>query len=414
MAEGPAWWRGPFLRLWAGQTISLAGSRITLVALPLSAILTLRAGPFQTGLLTAAETAPALVIGLLAGVWVDRIRRRPLMIGMDLARAVLLFSIPVAAWLGVLSLGQLYVVAFGAAALTIVFSLAYTSYVPSLVPKSRLVDANSRLELSSSLAQILGPALGGGLVQALTAPVAIGADALSFLGSAASLLAIRASEPSVDRAGRESLWHEARSGLDLVARSPVLRSLAAASATFNLFDNVLFGVYVLYMVRTLHLSTPAIGLVFGLGGAGGVLGALLVSPLTRLVGMGRGIMLGLILATAGEMLIAGASGPQVVAVVILVAAEGSVELGATLYSINSLSLRQAQTPPDLQGRVGAAMRLAEWVFGPAGALAGGVLGGAIGLRPTVLVAGVGTLLSLGWLVASPVSRIREEAMTPAT
>lgn len=198
---------------------------------------------------------------------------------------------------------------------------------------------------------------------------------------------------------------EARAGLGVVLRNPILRSLAAASATFNLFDNVLLAVYVLYMVRTLHLSSGSIGLVFGLAGAGGIVGALLVAPLTRLVGVGRGIMVGLVLAAAGELLIAGATGPQVLAVLILVAAEAAVELGDALYSINSVSLRQAGTPERLQGRVGAAMRLAVWVCGPAGALLGGVLGSAIGLRPTVLVAGLGTLLSLGWIVVSPMAKL---------
>lgn len=302
-------------------------------------------------------------------------------------------------------MGHLYAVAFLAAGISIVFSLAYGSYLPSLVPTTTLVEANTRLQLSDSFAQLGGPALGGLLVQVLTAPVAIAADALSFLISAVSLATIRRPERAVDRSGRGSTLQEARAGLGVVLRNPILRSLAAASATFNLFDNVLLAVYVLYMVRTLHLSSGSIGLVFGLAGAGGIVGALLVAPLTRLVGVGRGIMVGLVLAAAGELLIAGATGPQVLAVLILVAAEAAVELGDALYSINSVSLRQAGTPERLQGRVGAAMRLAVWVCGPAGALLGGVLGSAIGLRPTVLVAGLGTLLSLGWIVVSPMAKL---------
>lgn len=401
------WRRRDFVTFWAGQTISMFGSRVTVLALPLTAILTLRASPFQMGLLEAMGAGASLVFSLPAGVWADRVRRRPMMVAANLGQGTLLFSIPVAAWLGILSLPQLYVVAFLSASFAVFFSVARASYLPSIVPRELLVEANGTLRATGSLAQIAGPGLGGVLVQALTAPVAIAADAISFVVAGLGLIAIRTPEAAPSRAQEANIRHEVAEGIRAVLANPILRSLAGASATFNLFDSMLFTVYVLYMSRTLHLAASAIGLIFGLAGAGGLLAALLVAPLTARLGVGRAILQGILLATAGELLIAAAGGPQVVAVSVLLAAEGAVELGAGLYSINVGSLQQAVTPDRLRGRVAATNELATLGVGPAGALLGGILGEVIGLRPTVLVAGVGTLLSLLWVLWSPVRRLQE-------
>ncbi len=395
------WRHAGFLTLWAGQTVSLFGSRITLLALPLTAVLRLHAGAAQMGLLVAAGSAPWLVVGLPAGVWVDRLRRRPLMVAADLGRALLLVSVPLAAWLGRLHLEQLYLVQFLVGVLTVVFDVAYQSWLPSLVPSEHLVEGNSKLEMSDSVAQIAGPGLGGVLVQVLTAPVAILADALSFLVSALLLSSIRSYEAAPPRADRGSMRREIAEGLRLVLGNPLLRALAASSATFNLFDSVLFSVYVLYMVRALGLSAGAIGLVFGLGGVGGLLGALLVGPITRRVGLGRTLTAAVILAALAEILIAAAGGPALVAASILTGAEAIVEFGAVIFAINAVTLRQTRTPEQLLGRVNATSRFATWGVGPVGALLGGALGQAVGLRQTVLLAGLGTLLAFPWLARLP-------------
>lgn len=391
------WRHAGFLTLWAGQTVSLFGSRITLLALPLTAVLALHASAAQMGLLAAAGSAPWLIVGLPAGVWVDRLRRRPLMVAADLGRALLLFSVPLAAWLGRLHLEQLYLVQFLVGVLTVVFDVAYQSWLPSLVPSEHLVEGNSKLEMSDSVAQIAGPGLGGVLVQVLTAPVAILADALSFLVSALLLSSIRTHEAAPPRADRGSMRREIAEGLRLVLGNPLLRALAGSSATFNLFDSVLFSVYVLYMVRALGLSAGAIGLVFGLGGVGGLLGALLVGPITRRVGLGRTLTAAVILAALAEILIAAAGGPALVAASILTGAEAIVEFGAVIFAINAVTLRQTRTPEQLLGRVNATSRFATWGVGPVGALLGGALGQAVGLRQTVLLAGLGTLLAFPWL-----------------
>jgi len=395
------WRHAGFLTLWAGQTVSLFGSRITLLALPLTAVMVLHASAAQMGLLAAAGSAAWLVVGLPAGVWVDRLRRRPLMVAADLGRALLLFSVPLAAWRGGLHLEQLYLVQFLVGVLTVVFDVAYQSWLPSLIPSEHLVEGNSKLEMSDSVAQIAGPGLGGLLVQALTAPVAILADALSFLVSALLLGSICSDEAAPQRAKRGSMRREIAEGVRLVLGNPLLRALAASSATFNLFDSVLFSVYILYMVRALGLSAGAIGLIFGLGGVGGLLGALLVGPITRRVGLGRTMTAAVILAALAEILIAAASGPALVAASILTGAEAIVEFGAVLFAINAVTLRQMRTPEQLRGRVNATSRFATWGVGPVGALLGGALGQAIGLRQTVLLAGLGTLLAFPWLALLP-------------
>jgi len=363
----------------------------------LTAVLALHASAAQMGLLAAAGSAPWLVVGLPAGVWVDRLRRRPLMVAADLGRALLLFSVPLAAWRGGLHLEQLYLVQFLVGVLTVVFDVAYQSWLPSLIPSQHLVEGNSKLEMSDSVAQIAGPGLGGVLIQVLTAPVAILADALSFLVSALLLGSIRSDEAAPHRAKRGSMRREIAEGVRLVLGNPLLRALAASSATFNLFDSVLFSVYILYMVRALGLSAGAIGLVFGLGGVGSLLGALLVGPITRRLGLGRTLTAAVILAALAELLIAAAGGPALVAGSILTGAEAIVEFGAVIFAINAVTLRQTRTPEQLRGRVNATSRFATWGVGPVGALLGGALGQAVGLRQTVLLAGLATLLAFPWL-----------------
>ncbi len=386
-----------FLRLWAGQSVSLLGSRVTMIALPLTAVYALHATAFEMGVLTAAGPFAYLLVGLPAGAWVDRLPRRLVMIVADLGRAILLASIPIAAMLGLLSLAQLFLVALLVGVLTVFFDVAYQSLLPSVVHTDQILEANSKLQVSDSVTQVAGPGVGGGLVQLLGAPVAIAADAVSFILSALSLTLVQARETAPFGQESRHLGREIQVGVASVLRTPSLRALAGAGLTFNLFDNVLMAVYVLYMTRALHFASTQVGVIFGLGGVGGLVGATIAERVTARFGH-RWVMLGGIgMSAAGELAIAGARDPILVAVMILLTAETMVEFGGTLYGIDAASFRQAIVPASLQGRVAATMRVISWGVGSLGALAGGVLGEAIGVRPTVLIAGIGTLFSVLWL-----------------
>lgn len=406
MTEGGALARnGNFLKLWAGETVSLFGSQVTVLAIPLLAALTLGATPVQMSLLLAAGTAPDLLIGLFAGVWVDRLRRRPLLIAADVGRAVLLLLIPLAALLNSLHLWLLVAVAFGNGLLTTIFGIAYQSFLPAIVPRDGLVEANGRLEASSSVAGVAGPGLAGLLVQAVTAPIAIVVDALSFLVSGLCFWRIRAVEPP-PVAARAGLWREIGVGVRAVAGAPILRALACTTATFNFFDSFLLAVYVLYLTRELGLAPGVVGAIFMIGGLGGLLGATLAARLARLVGLGRTMIGAILLAACGELGIALAGGPPLVALAIVGAGEATVQGSAVIFGVNGMSLRQAVTPDRLLGRVNATMRTLRTGLVPLGALLGGFVAGRFGLRQAVIVAGLGTLLAVLWTFFSPVRSLR--------
>ncbi|HET8628701.1 MAG TPA: MFS transporter [Thermomicrobiales bacterium] len=403
-------WRHPdFLKLWAGQTVSAFGDQVSLLALPFAAVLALHAGAAQMGFLAAAGRAPVLLVGLFAGVWADRLRRRPLLIGADLGRALLLGSIPAVALLGRLTLPYLYAVAFLVGALAVVFSVAYQAYLPMLVARAELAEGNSKLTATRSIAQIAGPGLAGALVQLLTAPVAILADAASFLVSALSLSAIRKPEPRL-RAVREagSTWGEIGEGLRLVWRNPVLRAAAGSGGTYNCCNAMILALYVLYLARGLALSPALIGVILAALGPGSLLGALVAVRAARRFGQGPTLVGGIAVAGGANLLVPLAGGPLVVVAPVLVAAAFVNGFGQPLYNINQVSLRQAITPDRLQGRMNATMTVVVGGAAPLGALLGGALGAAIGLRPALALGACGTLLSCLWIACSPVLTLREQ------
>ncbi|HUZ01989.1 MAG TPA: MFS transporter [Thermomicrobiaceae bacterium] len=413
-------WRHPdFLKLWTGQTVSLLGSQITLLALPLIAVLTLHAGPTQMGLLTAAQLAPYLLVGLFAGVWVDRIRRRPLLIVADVLRAVLLLTIAGAAVLHSLTMVWLYLLAFLFGILTVFFEVAYQSFLPSLVRREHLVEGNAKLEVSHSVAQIAGPSLGGALVSLITAPLAVLADAASFLVSAASLFAIRTPEPRPAPATeRRGVRREIGEGLHVVLGNPLLRSIAGCASTGNLFGTIIVAIFVLYATRNLGIAPGLLGLIFAAGNVGVLVGALLAARVPRRLGVGPTIVVGLLVTDAGLLLIPLAGGPRALVVSMLIAAQFLSGFGSPLYNVNQVSLRQTITPDRLQGRMNATMRFLVWGMMPVGSLLGGVLGSALGLRPTLAIGAVGELTAVLWIWLSPVRTLREhpapvEESTPA-
>jgi MFS family permease len=399
-----------FLKFWAGQTISLFGSNITYLALPLTAILLLDATPGQMGILTALEFAPFLLFGLLAGAWVDRLPRRPILIATNVGSALLVASIPIAALAGVLRIEQLYVVGFLTGTCKVLFDVAYMPFLTFLVGREHLVEGNSKMETTSSIAQITGPGLAGALIEALTAPVAIAADALSFLVSALMLGTIRAEEPvPPPRDKSRSILGDIKEGLAIVARNPFLRAIAGAACTSNIFDGILSAVYLLYITEELGVASVWIGIIFGVGSVGGLLASLLGQRAVRRFGLGTVIIAGMVLGGVSLLLLPLAGTlPLGGVVILLLVLQWLRGFGIITYNINAISLRQGITPDALQGRVNATGRVIAFSSLPVGALIGGALGGQIGLGPTVVIAAAGSLLSVLWLFFSPIRFLREQ------
>ena len=349
---------------------------------------------------------PQLLFSLFVGPLVDRRQRRSLMIWMDIARALLLLSIPVAALSGTLLIEQLYVVAFLIGALSLVFDIAATSYLPALVKREQLIDANSKLEVSRSSASVTGPGVGA-VIQVLTAPIAIAIDAASYLVSAALLLGIRSPEPSpnVSRE-RTSVLADIREGVRMVVTTPVLRALAGATATYNFFDNMIAGIFILFLTTELDLDPVTIGLLMAVGSVTAIGGSLFAGAISERFPLGPTIIAAFFSFSLANLVLPLVFGPHWVIVGLLIFARFFGALGGTVYNINQLSLRQAITPPDMLGRVSASNRFLIWGPIPVGTLLGGFLAETIGLRGDV--AGLCALRNPGCRVAAEVSRPQAE------
>jgi MFS family permease len=392
-----------FLKLWTGESISLLGSQITFLALPITAVTWLEASAFEMGLLGALEFAPFLLFSLVAGVWADRLPRRPILISANIGRAVLLGSIPWMALNDRLTMGYLYVMAFGVGVLTVFFDVAYQSYLPVLVTREQLVEGNSKLEGSRSVAEIAGPAAAGGLIQAFTAPIAIAVDAVSFLVSALFLGSIRRREEAGNRAGKwKPIWSEIKEGLDVVFHSPILRSIAGCTGTNNFFSNVRFAVLTIYVVRELGIEPGLLGIIFAVGSVGALIGALQGSAIANRWGVGPALIGAISIGSLGALALPAARGPFTFAVAMLMLGWFVNSWANPVYNITQVSLRQAITPHRLQGRMNASMRFLVWGTIPRGSLVGGALGEVIGIHTTLLIGAVGGLLSVIWVYFSPV------------
>lgn len=407
-------WQYPdFLKLWAGQAVSQFGTQVTYLALPLTAALLLKATPVQMGVLAAAETLPIALVGLFAGVWADRSRRRPVLIAADIGRAILLGSVPLAAAIGMLHIVQLYVVAFLVGVLSVFFGVAYAPFLLTLVHRERIVEGNSKLSMTESAANIAGPGLAGSLIQLATAPVAILADALSFLVSALFLGLIRSAEPMPPAPERRGgIRREIRDGFRVVTRDRILRAIAGCTGTWAFFDTVVLAVLVLYVTRQLRVAPGLLGLIFASGSVGFLLGNLLVERATRRFGSGPVVVGAAVVSSVGGVLVAAARGPAIVAVVVLMVAQFTLGLGAGLYFIVTAGLQQLATPDHVQGRVNASMRVLSQGVRPVGAVVGGILGAHIGLQPTLVVGAVGGVVGFLWVWFSPLRTLRDQP-TPA-
>jgi MFS family permease len=406
LRRGALWAQPDFLRLWAGQSVSVAGDQIGALALPLVAVLVLDASATQMGVLTAAGWAPHLLFALGAGLWIDRCRRRRrIMIATDLARAAALATLPLAYWLGALTVEQLIGVAFAVGAFTVVFDIAWATFFMRIVPREDVVEANAKLSASRSLSFVAGPPAAGGLVQALGAPVTLLADAVSFVASALLVGRIQAEEPELPPSG-ESVRTRLAAGFRFVFGQPAMRAFLGCCATVNLFNLGFNAIVVLFAVRELGLSAAAVGVVMGAGALGGLLGAAIAPAVGRRLGIGPAIVLGSVLFPLPLLLFPLAGGPRPLVLALLFAGEFLAGLGVMIFDIHGNSFMFLVTPEELRPRQVATFRFVNYGVRPIGALAGGALAAAAGLRTALLVTAAGAALGVFWLLGSPLRTLR--------
>jgi MFS family permease len=407
--DRPGLLRDPeFLKFWGGQSISLLGSQFTLLALPIAAAVTLRATPAEMGLLTALQFAPGLLFSLVAGVWMDRARRRPVMVGTQVASAIVLATVPVAAAVHLLSIAQLYAVAFLAGSAATFFGVAQISFLPTLVGRDRLVEANARFQTSMTVASLVGPGLAGAAVQLLTAPVAIAVDAPSFLVGAATATWLRVTEPAVERTSGRHVVREAIEGLVLLWRQPLVRAITGTLVIANAGGGMTTAVFVLLFVGQLGIPPAQLGLVFVASSLTSLLGSLLVRPLQRRAGLGPVMVLATVLLAGGVTVRAGAAFTQGPLTFPLLVAGALVSgFGLMTYNVPQQAIRQAVIPNRMLGRTTAGVGLAVYAALAASALAGGLLGQVIGLRWTLVLATAITVLCVLPTALSRLSALRE-------
>ncbi|WP_079148494.1 MFS transporter [Streptomyces agglomeratus] len=399
-----------FRLLLAGAAAGQFGAHVTLVALPLVAVLELEATAFQVGLLTAAETAAFLVIGLPAGAWVDRMRKLPLMIRADVVRAVAMASVPAAGVAGVLTMVQLYVVALVTGVATVFFDVAHQSFLPQLLPRDQLVKGNGALETVRSSAQVTGPGLGGGLVQLLGAHLAVVADAIGYVLSALFLWRIKRPEPRPEAVPGASLRADIAEGLRFVLGQPLLRVIAAATALGNFFTALLLATQTVFLVRDLGLQPGAVGLVLSAAAVGGLLGALVAGTLAAQLGHARIIWLSALVT--GPFALLWPLSEQAGGAVVFALGSGIVFFGAVVYNVAQVSFRQSLCPPGLLGRMNATLRFLMWGTLPLGALAGGALADGFGARTALVCCAAGFLAVPLPLLLSPLRGMRDLPNVP--
>ncbi|MFJ8042657.1 MFS transporter [Kitasatospora sp. NPDC096147] len=412
MSDKSLFFHRDFRQLWIGDSISQVGSAVTLLALPFLAIKVLDATPFEAALLTMFQYLAFLLLGLPAGALVDRMRHRRVMIVGDLGRALLLGSVPVAYWLDVLTLGQLYAVTFGVSVLTLFFDVAYQSLLPQLVDDDRLMEGNAKLEATRNVAEVGGPGLGGAIIAAVTAPAALAIDAVSFLVSAFFLGRIRRPEPKPERRPDAHLRREIGEGLRFVLRHPVLRPIATTAAISNLFGTVGLSLLVVLLADTLKLSALLCGVVFSAAALGGIGGALLVERVVGWLGQGRALWMCMLTSTAcwflalplyqADWRLAGA---------VLLHGLGWITL--IIFNITQVSFRQRVTPKPLMARMNATIRFLVWGAMPVGAFLGGVLAQTLGVRNAMWLGVTGELLAVLPILLSPLRGMRELPAAPA-
>jgi MFS family permease len=394
-----------FRKLWIGQTLSLAGTQFGALAFPLVAILSLHATPAQVGLLVGIRGLPWLVFGLFAGVAIDRLPRRSVLIVTDLGRGLLLGLVPAAALFGALRMRELYLVSFLGGSLTVFFETAYQSYLPSLVQPDRLVDASSKLAVSEGVTAIAGPSVAGFAIQTLSAPAVLGFDAISFLASGVSLSLIRSREAVPGPAARQPIWSSLRGGFVFLWQQSVVRAFMLSNATFIFFFTVIQVVLLLFFTNRLHLNPSAIGLIFAAGNVGALLGSAVAGRMGRWFSPGPTIIASSTLRAVGIASVPLAALAPRSAVPILITGQIVHMFGWSIWAVHQGSTRQLLIPDDMRGRVNGSFLFFVRGVTSLGGFAGGVLAARMGVVPTLVVACAGTLFATGWLLTSPVRRL---------
>jgi predicted MFS family arabinose efflux permease len=402
------------MKLWTGQTVSEVGSTVTRTALRLVALITLRAGIVEMAYLVVAASTGVLLVGLVAGAWVDRLPRRPVLIWTDVIRAALLFAIPIAAAAGTLRIEYLYVVAFLEACLGTLFDSAYHSYLPSLVGVDRLLEGNAKLSLSSSVAEVGGPGLAGALVQIVSAPFAILVDAISFAVSAASLIAIRARELPRPRELRRSISREIAEGLQVVRRHALVLPVAASSVSEHFFGSFYAALYSLYLLQILGLTPLLLGIVISAGGIGSLVGAAFAGRVVRRIGIGRSILIMMLANSAIGVLTPLAFGPLVLATLMVFLPQLIGDGMNTIQWIAQDTVVQTAVPDRVLGRVNATLDVLSHGAAPFGALVAAAIAEAYGVRTAIGIAWLGGLASVLFIVFSPLPRLRSVEELSAT
>src|SRR4051794_5232004 len=404
-----ALWSHPdFMKLWTGQTVSEFGSQISALAIPILAARSLHATPFEFAALGVLNFLPFILFALPAGVWVDRLRRRSILIAGDAARAVLLALIPILWALGVLQIWHLLVLSFAIGVFTVFFDVAYQSYLPALIEREHLVDGNSKLQLTVSVTQVAGPPVSGALIAALNAANAIVLDCASYVVSTVFMIRMRHREtpPRHDAANpRPKMWPQVKEGLDWVVKHPWLRAIAACTGTSNFFGTMGQAILVLYMVRTLRLSNLEIGFVFAVGSAGSIAAGLFTNRINKLIGVGRTIVWTIAISSVFSFSFPLAS--QSFPLPLLMLGSAMFGFGALAYNITQVSLRQAITPDRLQGRMNAAMRWIVWGTIPLGMLLGGGLATVFSMRSVLWVAAIGQLFAILPVAMTSIRAVKE-------
>lgn len=394
-----------FRQLYAADTISQIGTQVSMLALPLVAVRTLHASNFEMGVLAACETLAFLLVGLPAGAWVDRMRRRQVLIVGDLGRALVLGSVPLAWWAGWLTMPQMFLVAILAGVLTVFFDVSYQSYLPHLVGRDKLVEGNAKLEAVRAVNQLAGPPVAGALITLLTAPFAVFVDALSYLGSALFLGGIRKREEKPERKPDAHLGREIGEGLRFVLGNRMLRSIAMCTGWSNLWSSVAGAMIIVLLARDLNLNAAIIGLTTSVAAVGGMVAALFATRFAKAFGQGPTIWISIAVTSPFQLLWPVAQRGWL----LWAAAVGSgiYWFGAVVYNITQVSFRQGLTPERLLGRMNATMRFLVWGTMPIGGLLGGILGQTLGVRPTLWVGGIGGMLAFLPVLLSPLRTMRE-------
>lgn len=403
------WRNSNFLHLWSAETVAQFGNQLSIVALPLIAALWLGANAFEMGLLTAAGQFPRLAIGFVAGAWVDRLPRQPVMRAMDFGRALTYALIPLAALAGVLDFRVLLAIALVGGCQAVFFDAAWSAFVPHIVERRHLADANGKLMASVSLAQVLGPALAGTLIAWFSGPKVMAITALTFALSGWFITLIRTDEPRRSRNAKNPtrLMQEVREGFQELLGSRIVRPLTTSAAVLNLGGWIFLSVYVLYMTDDLELSSTGVGLVFACGGAGALAGSMLAAPLARWIGVGRTILAGAIIFGCGNMLVPLAIVVPDHALPLVIASETIAWLSLQVFNINRFSLRQALTPDHLLGRVSSSTMTIIGGVQMVGSLLGGIIGQVFSVHVALVIGTIGMFMAAWWVWDSPVPGIRE-------